>query len=107
MNEMIAVIYGLIQGLTEFLPVSSSGHLALLPHFLDFKDPGVFFDLAMHLGTALSITLYFYRDILALLKQVLDFIKNPKEPSIVISPISTTDLTPCLLPNLIGRSTKR
>ena len=76
---MIAVIYGLIQGLTEFLPVSSSGHLALLPHFLDFKDPGVFFDLAMHLGTALSITLYFYRDILALLKQVLDFIKNPKE----------------------------
>jgi undecaprenyl-diphosphatase len=52
-------IYGLIQGLTEFLPVSSSGHLALLPKILNIKDPGLVFDLSMHIGTAFSILLYF------------------------------------------------
>ncbi|EQC52786.1 undecaprenyl-diphosphate phosphatase [Bacteriovorax sp. DB6_IX] len=61
MNEFWAIIYGIIQGLTEFLPVSSSGHLALLPKFAHFKDPGLVFDLAMHLGTALAVALYFYK----------------------------------------------
>ena len=68
MSNVDAIIYGIIQGLTEFLPVSSSGHLALLPSLLTIKDPGVSFDLAMHLGTALAIICYFYRDILNLLK---------------------------------------
>lgn len=67
MNYFDATIYGAIQGLTEFLPVSSSGHLALLPKVLTIKDPGVAFDLAMHLGTALAIILYFYKDISKLL----------------------------------------
>jgi undecaprenyl-diphosphatase len=67
MNFFDATIYGIIQGLTEFLPVSSSGHLALLPNVLTIKDPGVAFDLAMHLGTALAIILYFYKDISKLL----------------------------------------
>ena len=67
MNYFDATIYGIIQGLTEFLPVSSSGHLALLPKILTIKDPGVSFDLAMHLGTALAIILYFYKDISTLL----------------------------------------
>ena len=56
-------IYGIIQGLAEFLPISSSGHLALLPHVLDLEDPGVAFDLAMHVGTAISIMIYFHRDV--------------------------------------------
>ncbi|WP_127717615.1 undecaprenyl-diphosphatase UppP [Halobacteriovorax sp. HLS] len=76
MNFFDATIYGIIQGLTEFLPVSSSGHLALLPHLLTIEDPGVAFDLAMHLGTALAIILYFYRDIIILLRdsfQLLNF----------------------------------
>lgn len=68
MNEFWAIIYGVIQGLTEFLPVSSSGHLALLPKFAQFKDPGLVFDLAMHLGTALAVALYFYKDVIRLAK---------------------------------------
>lgn len=63
-----ALIYGIIQGLTEFLPVSSSAHLALLPHFLNIKDPGVTFDLIMHLGTALSVVVYFRKKLYASLK---------------------------------------
>lgn len=59
-----AIVYGLIQGLSEFLPVSSSGHLALLPHVMKIDDPGVVFDLMMHLGTALAVCTYFRRDLL-------------------------------------------
>ncbi len=59
MDFATALLYGVIQGLSEFLPVSSSGHLALLPFFMEFKDPGVLFDLCMHLGTALAVLLYY------------------------------------------------
>lgn len=70
MNNLEAIIYGVIQGLSEFLPVSSSGHLALLPHLMHIEDPGVKFDLMMHLGTALAVMLYFKSEILKLLKQI-------------------------------------
>jgi len=66
-NESWAVIYGLIQGITEFLPISSSGHLALIPSFFELKDPGVIFDLVMHVGTALAVIVYFRKDVLRLL----------------------------------------
>lgn len=64
MNLLEASIYGLIQGLSEFLPVSSSGHLALLPHIMHIQDPGVVFDLMMHFGTALAVITYFRQDII-------------------------------------------
>lgn len=74
MNEFWAIIYGIIQGLTEFLPVSSSGHLALLPKFAHFKDPGLVFDLAMHLGTALAVALYFYKDLIRITQNSFNFL---------------------------------
>lgn len=55
-----AVLLGAVQGLTEFLPVSSSAHLALAPRFFSFPDPGLTFDVALHLGT-LAAVLFFYR----------------------------------------------
>ena len=64
MDLYSSFIYGLIQGLTEFLPVSSSGHLALLPNILNIADPGLIFDLSMHVGTAFSILIYFRKDII-------------------------------------------
>ena len=57
-----AVILAIIQGLTEFLPVSSSAHLALAPWLFGWKDPGLTFDIALHLGTLLAIAVYFFRD---------------------------------------------
>lgn len=68
MNFYEAVVYGTIQGLSEFLPVSSSGHLALLPYVMKIDDPGVVFDLMMHLGTALAVLFYFKKEILGYLK---------------------------------------
>lgn len=63
MGFIDAIVYGLIQGLSEFLPVSSSGHLALLPYVMKIDDPGVVFDLMMHFGTALAVITYFRNDI--------------------------------------------
>lgn len=63
MTPIEAFIYGIIQGLSEFLPISSSGHLALLPYVMKINDPGVAFDLMMHFGTALAVIVYFRKDI--------------------------------------------
>lgn len=71
MDLLFSIIYGIIQGLTEFLPVSSSGHLALLPKFFDFKDPGVVFDLSMHLGTAFAVIVYFRKDLISLIESIV------------------------------------
>lgn len=54
-----AIVLGLVQGLTELLPVSSSAHLALTPYFLGWDDPGLSFDVALHFGTLLALMWYF------------------------------------------------
>jgi undecaprenyl-diphosphatase len=54
-----AVILGLIQGLTEFLPISSSAHLSLAPLLFGWKDPGLAFDVALHFGTLIAVLWYF------------------------------------------------
>lgn len=64
-----AVILALIQGLTEFLPISSSGHLALAPWLLGWTDPGLSFDIALHLGTLVAIIIYFFKDWVQVLGQ--------------------------------------
>jgi undecaprenyl-diphosphatase len=63
MTLLHAIILGLIQGLTEFIPVSSSGHLVLAHHFLNIRESGLSFDVALHLGTLLALVLYFYKDL--------------------------------------------
>ncbi len=57
-----AIILGAIQGLTEFLPVSSSAHLILVPWLLQWHDPGLAFDVALHLGTLLALLVYYWRE---------------------------------------------
>ncbi|MFO1463519.1 MAG: undecaprenyl-diphosphatase UppP [bacterium] len=61
-----AVLLGVVQGLGEFLPISSSAHLVILPWLLNFPDPGLTFDVALHLGTLIALLAYFYRDWLEL-----------------------------------------
>lgn len=67
MNLLNALLLGLLQGVTEFLPVSSSGHLAIAQHFLsDFSQPGVLFDVLLHVATMGAVILYFRRECLLL-----------------------------------------
>lgn len=81
MNEIWAFIYGAIQGITEFLTISSSGHLALIPKFFPLEDPGVIFDLVMHVGTAFAVMVYFKKDIISLVKEGIEILvkKDIKE----------------------------
>ena len=66
MDILEALILALIQGITEFLPISSSGHLILVPAFLDWDDQGLGFDIAVHLGTLAAVVSYFRREIRAM-----------------------------------------
>jgi len=70
MPLFIAAILGVIQGLTEFLPVSSSAHLVLWGRFLGLSEPKVGFDVFVHFGTLVAILLYFRRDIWRLLSSL-------------------------------------
>ena len=62
MTILQAVILGLAQGLGEFLPISSSAHLVLIPWFFRWTDPGLTFDVALHIGTLVAVVLYFWKD---------------------------------------------
>ena len=63
MNTTEAILLGIIQGLTEFLPVSSSGHLVLFQQIFGLKEAELFFDVCVHLGTLVAVILVFYREI--------------------------------------------
>jgi len=67
MTTSAALLLGLIQGLTEFLPVSSSGHLVIAQDLIGFQGPGIVFDILLHGATLGAVVLYFWRDIVALL----------------------------------------
>lgn len=71
MNIIEAIILGLIQGLTEFIPVSSSGHLVIAHHVLGITETGLGFDVALNIGTLLALGLYFYKDIWMLINGIL------------------------------------
>ncbi len=78
MNIFETTILGIIQGLTEFLPVSSSGHLVLFQNLLGFKEPELLLDCSLHLGTLLAVCVYFRHDIKEIVTDIWkrDF-KNP------------------------------
>jgi len=64
-----ALILAIIQGVTEFLPISSSAHLALAPWLLGWQDQGLVFDIALHFGTLAALLIYFFRDWIQILAQ--------------------------------------
>ncbi|MGB0865046.1 MAG: undecaprenyl-diphosphate phosphatase, partial [Granulosicoccaceae bacterium] len=66
-DTLQVIILALVQGLTEFLPVSSSAHLILVPALLGWPDQGIVFDVAVHLGTLIAVVAYFRRDIGAMI----------------------------------------
>jgi undecaprenyl-diphosphatase len=99
-----ALVLGVVQGLTEFLPVSSSGHLVLFQNLFGMKEPMLAFDIAVHGGTLLAILAFFHKDILDILK---DFIQSLRR-AVSSKPSSSASVQPphrglwvCILITLI------
>jgi len=66
MTFLQLLIIAVVQGITEFLPISSSGHLILIPYLTDFPDQGPLIDVAVHVGSLLAIITYFFKDVILL-----------------------------------------
>ena len=71
-----AIALGIIQGLTEFLPVSSSGHLKIFSEVLHFQDSSIAFDVLLHLGTLIAICIFYFRDIVGLIVEFFMLIRD-------------------------------
>src|SRR6266480_4224847 len=69
---------GILQGLAEFLPISSSAHLILAPRYFHWPDPGLAYDVALHLGTLMALLLYFWKDIYRYIQAFL----QPSNPTL-------------------------
>ncbi len=76
MSILHIVVLALVQGITEFLPISSSGHLVLVPVLTGWPDQGLLIDVAVHVGTLFAVLIYFRRDVLAVLAGVLDLLRG-------------------------------
>jgi undecaprenyl-diphosphatase len=67
-----AAVLGLVQGVAEFIPISSSAHLIIIPWLFGWKDPGLAFDVALHMGTLIAVLVYFWQDWVRLIRGALN-----------------------------------
>jgi len=72
-----AIVLGIVQGLTEFLPISSSAHLIIFPWLFDWETPGLSFDASLHLGTLVAVLVYFRREIGRMIAAIPLALSNP------------------------------
>ncbi|MBW2581632.1 MAG: undecaprenyl-diphosphate phosphatase [Deltaproteobacteria bacterium] len=89
MNILQALCLGVLQGITEFLPVSSSGHLALAQYLFGFREPQLFFDVAVHVATLMAVFVVFRADLLLMFTDCLRFFS--RTPSAPPTPASTAE----------------
>jgi len=73
-----AIVLGIVQGLTEFLPISSSGHLRIVPAFAGWEDPGTAFTAVIQLGTMAAVVLYFREDLWRIAVAWLQSLRDPE-----------------------------
>ncbi len=78
MDAFQAIVLGVVQGLTEFLPISSTGHLRIVPAFLGWEDPGAAFTAVTQLGTMLAVLLYFRADLWRIARTWLASLRRPE-----------------------------
>ncbi len=81
MDTLYLFILAVVQGITEFLPISSSAHLILLPHIMGEADQGLLIDIAVHVGTLVAVIAYFWRDIWSIIRAFIFDLKKTDNTS--------------------------
>ncbi|MFL5561442.1 MAG: undecaprenyl-diphosphatase UppP [Gemmatimonadaceae bacterium] len=94
MSLFQALVLGIVQGLTEFLPVSSSAHLALIPWAFGWRDPGLAFDVSLHFGTLVAVLWFFRREWIRLISSAVAIVTTrrvdtPEKKRVVFLIIAT------------------
>jgi len=105
MPLMTLIILALIQGITEFLPVSSSGHLILLPQLTGTQDQGQALDVAVHVGTLFAVMLYFRSDVARLFSGGFDILRLRKSPDASLAWLMIIATIPVIIAGFILKVT--
>lgn len=105
MTTLQIIILAIAQGLTEFLPISSSGHLILVPYLFDWADQGLAFDVAVHFGSLAAVCIFFRKDIASLLSGGVQAVSgNVKTPESRMALAITLGTVPAALAGLLFAS---
>jgi undecaprenyl-diphosphatase len=102
MDPIEAIVLGIIQGLTEFLPVSSSGHLVLFQQLFGLKEAELFFDVCVHLGTLVAVIAVFHREIRNIITALLRLVSSAREKETISRQIESDPELKMALLILIG-----
>lgn len=86
MNNIETIFLGIVQGLTEFLPVSSSGHLVIFENLLGMKEPEILLDASLHLGTLIAVCIYFRNDLVNMVTELWSFVSPASKKQEVARP---------------------
>lgn len=102
MTPWEAVLLGVVQGLTEFLPISSSGHLVVVPWLLGRPDGGLTFDVALHMGTLLALVVYFWREWLGVLMAAPGLLRGRRNQDTRLLGLLVLGTVPAAIAGFVG-----
>ena len=95
------IVLALIQGLTEFLPISSSGHLIIVPNLINWQDQGLVIDVAVHAGSLLAVIIYLWRDLWSITASLIDFRNLQQSPDLKLAKLIIIASIPVMIMGLI------
>ena len=95
------IVIAVVQGITEFLPISSSGHLALAPKLACWPDQGLLIDVAVHVGTLGAVTIYLWRDVWLMLTAVTRFGMGSRDPGVRLIMLLAIATVPVIVAGLL------
>ncbi|MGF1641226.1 MAG: undecaprenyl-diphosphate phosphatase [Rhodospirillales bacterium] len=101
MSILHLVVLALVQGITEFLPISSSGHLILVPFVAGWADQGLLIDVATHVGTLGAVLIYFRRDVWAMLAGLLRLVRGRSDPGARLALLVVAATIPVVVAGLV------